>query len=74
MCSFNDKAMTAGEHINKGEELGLFKFGGSTVMVAFEQGRIKFDADLERWSHDQIMVDVEVGMSMGTAVQSNEKQ
>ena len=43
-------------------------------MVAFEQGRIKFDADLERWSHDQIMVDVEVGMSMGTAVQSNEKQ
>ena len=66
--------MTVGEHINKGEELGLFKFGGSTIMVAFEPGRIKFDADLERWSHDQIMVDVEVGMSMGTAVRSNEKQ
>lgn len=66
--------MTAGEHIKKGEELGLFKFGGSTIMVAFEEGRIKFDADLERWSHDQIMVDVKVNESMGTATQSNEKQ
>lgn len=59
--------MTAGAHIEKGEELGLFKFGGSTIMVAFEAGRIRFDSDLERWSSDRIMVDVQVGMSMGSA-------
>lgn len=64
--------MTAGEHIKKGEELGLFKFGGSTIMVAFEQGRIQFDEDLERWSQNQIMVDVKVNSSMGTAVSENQ--
>lgn len=57
--------MTTGQHVSKGEELGLFKFGGSMLTVAFEQGRIKFDSDLERWSLGQIMVDVEVGTSMG---------
>jgi phosphatidylserine decarboxylase len=69
---FHDKTMTAGEYIKKGEEIGLFKFGGSTIMVAFEQGRIQFDEDLERWSQNQIMVDVKVNSSMGTAV--SEKQ
>lgn len=69
---FHGETMTAGEHIKKGQELGLFKFGGSTIMVAFEQGRIKFDEDLERWSHNQIMVDVKANSSMGTAV--SEKQ
>lgn len=48
--------MTTGQHVSKGEELGLFKFGGSMLTVAFEQGRIKFDSDLERWSLGQIMV------------------
>ena len=69
---FHDKTMTAGEYIKKGEEIGLFKFGGSTIMVAFEQGRIQFDEDLERWSQNQVMVDVKVNSSMGTAV--SEKQ
>lgn len=64
---FCEKAMTKGEYVDKGEELGLFKFGGSTVTVAFEKDRIQFDWDLEHWSQGQIMVDVEVGMSMGSA-------
>jgi len=32
--------------VKKGDEKGLFKFGGSCVITFFEQGRIEFDADL----------------------------
>ncbi|KAJ6493576.1 phosphatidylserine decarboxylase-domain-containing protein [Mycena vitilis] len=35
-----------GDKIKRGEELGFFKYGGSTVVVAFPQGTIEFDADL----------------------------
>ena len=66
--------MTRGQYFEKGEELGLFKFGGSTITVVFEKDRIQFDWDLERWSRDQIMADVEVGMSMGSAMGSDKKQ
>lgn len=38
--------------------------------MAFEQGRIDFDEDLSRFSNQEVMVDVEVGMSLGKAVQN----
>ncbi|KAF7592342.1 hypothetical protein BBP40_000325 [Aspergillus hancockii] len=54
-----------GHYVKKGDEIGLFQFGGSSIIVAFEQGHIQFDEDLEKLSHQKIMVDVEVGMSLG---------
>jgi phosphatidylserine decarboxylase len=36
----------AGEHVARAEELGYFKFGGSTLLVLFEPGVMKFDDDL----------------------------
>lgn len=36
-------------------------------MIAFEQGRIEFDEDLLSVSKQAIMMDVEVGMSLGKA-------
>ncbi|GAQ10285.1 phosphatidylserine decarboxylase proenzyme 2 [Aspergillus lentulus] len=66
---FNEEMMTAGHHVKKGDEIGLFQFGGSSILVAFERDRIRFDEDLEKLSHQQIMVDVEVGMSLGKATQ-----
>lgn len=36
----------AGEKVSRAEELGYFKFGGSTLLVLFEEGVIKFDRDL----------------------------
>jgi phosphatidylserine decarboxylase len=36
----------AGEHVARAEELGYFKFGGSTLLVLFEPGTMKFDDDL----------------------------
>ena len=35
-----------GEKVARGEELGYFKFGGSTLLVLFEEGVINFDSDL----------------------------
>lgn len=36
----------AGENVKRAEELGYFKFGGSTILVLFEEGAMKFDDDL----------------------------
>jgi len=35
-----------GEHVKRAEELGYFKFGGSTIVVLFEPGKMVWDADL----------------------------
>lgn len=35
-----------GEKVNRAEELGYFKFGGSTILLLFEAGAMKFDTDL----------------------------
>jgi phosphatidylserine decarboxylase len=37
---------TEGEQVKRAEELGYFKFGGSTLVVLFEEGKMKFDDDL----------------------------
>ena len=36
----------AGETVKRAEELGYFKFGGSTILTLFEEGTMKFDDDL----------------------------
>lgn len=36
----------AGENVRRAEELGYFKFGGSTILVLFEEGKMRFDDDL----------------------------
>jgi phosphatidylserine decarboxylase len=36
----------AGKRVKKGDEKGYFEFGGSCIVLLFEQGRIVFDADL----------------------------
>ena len=35
-----------GEMVKRAEELGYFKFGGSTLLVLFEPGAMRFDDDL----------------------------
>lgn len=35
-----------GEEVHRAEELGYFKFGGSTLVVLFEPGKMQFDDDL----------------------------
>ncbi len=35
-----------GEQVKRAEELGYFKFGGSTIVLLFEEGKMVYDADL----------------------------
>ena len=35
-----------GDHVKRAEELGYFKFGGSTLLLLFEPGMMRFDEDL----------------------------
>lgn len=63
----NEPLRKTGTDVKKGDEIGLFQFGGCSIIVAFERDRIKFDEDLLSVSRKRITVDVEVGMSLGTA-------
>lgn len=55
----------AGEKVQRAEELGYFKFGGSTILLLFEPGRMVFDDDLVDNSSTALETLVRVGMSVG---------
>ncbi|KAF5099498.1 hypothetical protein D0Z00_001630 [Geotrichum galactomycetum] len=57
-----------GAVVRKGDELGYFQFGGSTLVVLFEPGRINFDKDLVANSEEALETLVRVGMQVATAV------
>ncbi|KAH8747730.1 phosphatidylserine decarboxylase [Diaporthe sp. PMI_573] len=63
--SIYDRYQKPGIQVRKGDEIGLFQFGGSSIIVAFEEDRIKFDHDLRAMSQQSIQTSVDVGMSLG---------
>ncbi|ETS81454.1 hypothetical protein PFICI_06456 [Pestalotiopsis fici W106-1] len=54
-----------GEEVRRGEELGYFKFGGSTIVLLFEEGKMVFDDDLVDNSNSALETLISVGMSIG---------
>jgi phosphatidylserine decarboxylase len=56
-----------GHPMQKGEEKGLFKFGGSCVITLFQRGQIVFDADLVEQSRQHIEAYAWMGERMGVA-------
>jgi phosphatidylserine decarboxylase len=56
---------SAGEEVKRAEELGYFKFGGSTILLLFEEGSMKFDDDLVENSNTALETLIRVGMSIG---------
>jgi phosphatidylserine decarboxylase len=56
-----------GRAVGKGEEKGLFKFGGSCVVTIFQPGKIKFDADLVAHSAEGMEVYARMGERLGEA-------
>jgi phosphatidylserine decarboxylase len=50
---------------DKGEEKGLFKFGGSCVITLFQKGRITFDSDLVEQSSQWIESYAKMGERLG---------
>jgi len=61
----HEKWQLAGSRIRKGDKLGIFQFGGLSIIVAFQKGRIRFDQDLADLSRQRIQVSVEVRISLG---------
>lgn len=56
-----------GTSVNKGDEHGFFAFGGSTVVLLFEPGRIQFDGDLQSRSALPLETLVKMGRRIGVA-------
>ncbi|BFZ61583.1 phosphatidylserine decarboxylase [Saitoella coloradoensis] len=54
-----------GQHVRRVDELGYFKFGGSTLLVLFRPGRFAFDDDLVSNSKSSIETYLRAGMSIG---------
>lgn len=58
----------AGQFVNKGDEKGYFKFGGSTVVLLFEKGKISLDNDLLRHSLEGYETSLKQGEKIGVAL------
>ena len=54
--------------VNKGEEMGYFKFGGSTIILLFQKGEIKIDNDLISNSNNRLETEIHMGEHIGVFV------
>ncbi|KAJ7091328.1 phosphatidylserine decarboxylase-domain-containing protein [Mycena belliarum] len=54
-----------GKSVQKGDELGYFAYGGSTIIALFPKGLIEFDGDLVANSAVPVETMVKVGNSLG---------
>ena len=55
-----------GEPVEKGQEKGYFAFGGSSTLLMFEPGTVKFDADLLETSQKQTELYAKVNTAVAT--------
>ena len=61
------QSFVPGRPVAKGDEKGLFAFGGSCVITLFARGRIRFDADLVAQSAQHVETYARMGESLGTS-------
>lgn len=61
---------TEGQRLAKGDELGYFKFGGSTIVLVAQSERVVLDKDLCANSDACIETLVQVGVSVARAAES----
>lgn len=54
-----------GQEVKRGDEIGYFKFGGSTVLLLFQKDKFQFDSDLVNNSKQCVETLVRVGQSIG---------
>ncbi|GME43644.1 C2 calcium-dependent membrane targeting [Neofusicoccum parvum] len=57
-----------GDKVARAEELGYFKFGGSTILLLFEPGVMEWDDDLVENSNQALETLIRVGMSVGHSI------
>lgn len=56
------------QRVRRGMEKGYFEFGGSTVVLIFEKGRIEVDGDIRRNSKEGIETIVRAGERIGISL------
>lgn len=61
------QSFVPGRAVAKGDEKGLFAFGGSCVITIFQRGRIVFDADILEQSARQVETYARMGDRLGIA-------
>lgn len=54
-----------GQIVERGDELGYFAFGGSTIVCLFEKGALKWDDDLVENGQASIETLVRMGSGLG---------
>ncbi|KAL6304965.1 phosphatidylserine decarboxylase-domain-containing protein [Sparassis latifolia] len=54
-----------GRNVSRGDELGYFAYGGSTIVALFSRGLVTFDEDLLRNSESVLETQMKVGWSLG---------
>ena len=62
------QSFVPGRAVRKGEEKGMFSYGGSCVITLFARGRIRFDADLIEQSRQQRETYAKMGDRLGGAI------
>jgi phosphatidylserine decarboxylase len=65
------ETFTPNQPYSKGDEKGYFSFGGSSLILLFEPGKIEFDQDLIEASERKIEVLGKMGQSLGSIYQSH---
>jgi len=57
-----------GDKVVKGQDMGYFSYGGSTVIVLFpEEMGVEFDEDISNWSKQCFETILEVGQGIAVA-------
>jgi phosphatidylserine decarboxylase len=59
------QSFVPGRAVAKGDEKGLFAFGGSCVITVFARGRIRFDADVVEQSANHLETYAKMGDRLG---------
>lgn len=54
-----------GDHVSRGQEMGRFAFGGSSIVVCFPKGRLEWHEDIRDWSKKGLMTHVVVNEAVG---------
>ena len=57
-----------GNKVRKGDELGYFAYGGSTCILLFKAGAVRFDEDLLANSQKGVETLVQMGERIGARV------
>ena len=60
-------AISVGDRVTRGDRIGAFQFGGSTVVLLFERNRIEWDDDLLWHSYNRVESLVRVRNRIGRA-------